>query len=250
MEENEVLESSATEEVATPQQEENTQVEETITEQGENEEITAPQQEVVEPQEQQQPQSPEVNAQYAKMRRDYEQRGMDRAIAELGLEFNGQPIKTFAEFQNAKRQEELQAEAERQGIDPKFYKDFNEMQDKVANYEKEKTFSQQDRELSQDEVRGQYYAECKDEVKEMADNFGVDLRTAFTLYIDQNLDKILSKATQKIQNETIEKINKNTKSTPGALGNPNESKTLNAWDLSDEEFKAMRENALSGGLRY
>ena len=262
MEENYV---GVTEEVALPQNDvENTDVENTydVTENndieaGLNTDFKGVEEEVAEPQNDVEntvdnvsnAQSQEMNSMFAKLRRESEQRGMDRAIAELGMNWNGEPITTYAQYQKALREQALMQEAQQQGIDPQFYTDFRNMQEEVQAYRQEKTFMEQDKELSGDSVRGQFYNSWKDEIREMATTFGVDLKTAFTLTLENKLPEILNAHYQKAQNETIKKINQNGATSVGSLSQQGDNPSVNAWDMNQEEFEKMLEKAKSGSLR-
>lgn len=194
-------------------------------------------------------QSPEENSRFAKLRREAESRGMDRVIQEMQLEWNGKPITTYADYRRALREQSLMQEAEKQGIDPQFYTDFKNMQEEVQAYRQEKTFIEQDKELSNDSVKGQFYNQWKDEIKDMATTYGVDLRTAFTLTLEEKLPEILNGQAQKIQNETIKKINENSNSSVGSLSEQGENPSSNAWTWGKDDFNKMLERAKNGELR-
>lgn len=203
-----------------------------------NEVVAEPQnvEETVDNVEQSIPQSQEENSRFAKLRRESEMRGMDRAIAEMGLEWQGQPITSYSQYQRALKEQKLMEEAQNNNIDPKFYVDFKNMQEELQGYRQEKTFMEQDRELSNDVTRGQFYNQWKDEIRDMATNYGVDLRTAFTLTLENRLGDILNNQAQKIQNETIKKINENRATSVGSLSEQGDNPSFNAWDMTSEEF--------------
>lgn len=194
-------------------------------------------------------QTQEDNARFAAIRRDAETKGMDRAVAAMGMEWNGKPIKTYAEYQRAIAEQRATEEAEKKGIDPQFYSDFQSMKSELDSYKREKTFMEQEKSLSNDPVRGQYFNEWKDEVKDIAMNYGVDLRTAYTLLLDQRLPDILSKAQQRIQNETIQNINKNASSSPGALSSETSQTKTSYMDMSKADFEAYKNKVLNGEAR-
>jgi hypothetical protein len=86
-------------EVVTPQ---NTEVVETSSEQAETTQDVS--EEVVKPQVEEKPvQSKEDNAKFAEMRRKAESEAIDKFIASQGYEFDGKPIKTKAEYDEAIR---------------------------------------------------------------------------------------------------------------------------------------------------
>ena len=83
----------------------------------------------------------------------------------------------------------------------------------------------------------------------MATTFGVDLKTAFTLTLENKLPEILNAHYQKAQNETIKKINQNGATSVGSLSQQGDNPSVNAWDMNQEEFEKMLERAKSGSLR-
>lgn len=82
--------------------------------------------EVVEPQqttEPQQKQSAEENAKYASIRREAEAKARDKTIAEMGMEWNGEPITTYDQYIKAKaeseqyaKEQQIRAEYEAKGV--------------------------------------------------------------------------------------------------------------------------------------
>lgn len=198
-------------------------------------------------------QSAEENSRYAKIRREAEQRAEQRArdmvIKEMDLTWNGKPIETYQEYQRALREQSLAEEAQKQGIDPTFYTDFKMMQEELNGYKQEKTFSTQERELSQDPVRGEFFNQWKDNIYQTATNYGVDLRTAFTLELENRLPDILQSQSKKIQNETINKIHQNSSTSTGSLSGNGGDNTVNVWDMPQQDFNAMVQKALNGELR-
>lgn len=223
-------------------------VEGLVDENGVNEEVADPQE--------RQAQTPEENAMFAKIRREAEARvreaelrARDNMIAEMGMEWNGQPIRNYDDYQRAVKEKQLMEEAQRRGIDPNAYAEAQLLREEVASYRRESLLTQQDYELSGDPVKGSLYNSWKDEIREMADRHGCDLNTAFSVMLTDRIGEVLSMNQQKIQNETISKINANQTSTPGALGSANEQPTLDAWSMSDDEFEKMKSKALNGELR-
>lgn len=217
-------------------------------ENGVNEEVAEPQEKQV--------QTPEQNAIFAKIRRESEARvreaelrARDNMIAEMGMEWNGQPIRNYDDYQRAVKEKQLMEEAQRRGIDPNVYAETQLLREEVASYRRESLLTQQDYELSGDPVKGSLYNSWKDEIREMADRHGCDLNTAFSVMLTDRIGEVLSMNQQKIQNETINKLNANQTSTPGALGTANEQPTLDAWSMSDDEFEKMKSKALNGELR-
>ena len=127
---------------------------------------------------------------------------------------------------------------------------FREEQTKLMEEtRREKMYYEQDMELSKDTTRSKFYNEWKDEVKNAAKRYGVDLQTAFSVMLYERLPDILNNMSKSTEQETIKKINQNANTSPGALGQATDLKKANAWDMSDEEFKVMQEKARRGELR-
>ena len=258
------IEMNVTEEVVSPQSAEmdNTNVSNSETTQTVNENIEGTVddvegninsnvgEDVVEPQNLDKPvQSQEQNALFAKIRREAEQKARDRVIAEMGMEWNGAPIKTYDDYQRAVREKQLMEEAQQQGLDPQFYTDFKNMQDELQNYRRNTMITQQDAELVNDPVKGELYNQWKSDVIDMANRYNTDLKTAFSVVLEERLGEVLAMNAKKIQNDTISKINENKTTTPGSLSASNEQPSLNAWDMSDNDFEKMMERASRGELK-
>lgn len=194
-------------------------------------------------------QVPEQKREIEVMVREAEIRARDNMIAEMGMEWNGKPLTNYAEYQRAIEEKRLMEEAEQRGYDPNLYAEMQMMKKEVDSYRRSSILSQQDYELSSDPVKSNIYNLWKDEIREMADRHDCDLNTAFSVMLTERIGEVLSMNQQKIQNETINKINANQKSTPGALGSANERPSLDAWSMSDDEFEKMKAKALNGELR-
>ncbi len=199
--------------------------------------------EVAEPQQEQQ--TPEQNALFAKVRRETEQKAKDAVIAEM---YGSQGIHTYTDYQKALKDHQRQQEAQQKGIDPELYSQLQTMQDELNSYKREKTMLQQEVELAKDPVKGELYNSWKDDVQAIANNFNVDLKTAFTLVLEEKLPDILGKAKAQTEQETIKKINANAQSTPGALSSESIPKA-NIWDMNSSDFNKMIEKAKRGELR-
>lgn len=220
---------------------------ETVNTESSNEEQQEVSEEVVESHAQQ---TQEDNARYAAIRRDAETKGMDRAIAAMGMEWNGAPIKTYQEYQAAMAEQKAYEEAERQGLDPAFYSKFKQMEDKLQGYEQEKVFSQQESMLQNDPIRGPLYGEWKDEIKEIASNYNTDLMTAYMLMLNERLPQILEKNKQQITNETITKLNENSTTTAGSLSDSgaNDNK-VSYKNMPQDEFEKIKKMVANGQYR-
>lgn len=252
---------NVTEEVVTPQSAEmdNTDIQETqeVTETVENTVDNVEEnvdnnvtEEVVEPQNLDKPiQSQEQNALFAKIRREAEQRARDKVIAEMGMEWNGTPIKTYEDYQRAVREKQLMEEAQQQGLDPKFYTDFRNMQDELQSYKRNSMIAQQDSELANHPVKGELYNQWKSDVVDLANQYNCDLNTAFSIVLEERLGDVLAMNTKKIQQDTISKLNENKTTTPGSLSAANEQPSTNAWEMSEGDFEKMMEKASRGELK-
>lgn len=253
------------EEVATPQEDTGMDIDTTeefsegiddsVEDLNENIEIEGANEEVADSQERQ-VQTPEQNAIFAKMRRENEARvreaeirARDNMIAEMGMEWNGRPITNYAEYQKAVEEKKLMEEAEQRGYDPNLYAEMQMMRREVDSYRRASVIAQQEHELSSDPVKGDLYNSWKYEIRELADKHNCDLNTAFSVMLTERIEEVLAMNQQKIQNETINKINENQTSTPGALGSANEQPSLDAWSMSDADFEKMKARALNGELR-
>lgn len=188
---------------------------------------------------QKQVQSQEDNAKFAAIRRETEQKAKDAVIAEMYGKSHG--IYTYADYQKAVQEQQRRQEAEQKGIDPDFYNEFQSVKDELNSYKREKTLLQQETELTNDPVKGQLYGQWKDDVKSIASQYNVDLRTAFTLVLEERLPDILSQNAKKIQNETISKINENGSTSPGQLGGGAGDNSF----FTREQVKAMSQSEVN-----
>jgi hypothetical protein len=228
----------------------NVEPQEEITEQLEQVEPTeSATEEAAEPQEgQHKPvQDAQTNAMFAKIRREAEQKAKDNMIEEMYGQTHG--IHTYAEYQRAVQEQKRQQEAEQKGIDPQFYNQFMEMQEKLNSIEREKTFIEQEAQLTSDPVKGNLYSQWKDDVKSVSQNFGVDLNTAFTLLLSERLGDILGQTSQKAQQETIQKINSNATSSPGGLSSEASHTKDSVSNMSTKDFKELQERVLRGEIK-
>lgn len=194
----------------------------------------------------QQTQTPEQNAVFAKVRREAEQRAMDKVVAEMEMEWNGKPITTYSQYQAALREKQSIEKAQQMGIDPQFYSEFEQMKQQIHMQEREKTFMQQENQLMNDPVKGQLYSKWKDDIYSMSNSYNVDLRTAFTLLLDERLGDILGQTSQQATQDTIRKINSNAVTTPGALGSEIVDTKASVKDMSKEDFGKLLDRVKRG----
>jgi len=162
-------------------------------------------------------QSKEENSKFAQIRREAEQKARDKTIAEMGMQWKDKPITTYSEYQSALNEQKAQQEAEQKGIDPEFYTQFKNMEQKLNSIEMEKTLMAQDQQLSNDPKVGSLYKEWKSDVKDIAEQYKVDLDTAFTILTRERIADVMNK--QKIQGEqsAIQGLQANAQTTPGSL---------------------------------
>lgn len=193
--------SENTQEVAEPvESQETEQVQESVTE-----EVAEPQKPV---------QDAETNAQFARVRREAEQKARDSVIAEL---YGDQGIRTYAEYQQALQRQRMAQEAEQRGIDPEFYNQFKTLEQKLNSYEQEKTLLQQDQQLANDPKYGEIYKQWKGEVVELSQKYNVDYDTAFTFLTREKLPDLINNAKTQAEQTAIQKIANNGSASPGSL---------------------------------
>jgi hypothetical protein len=193
-------------EVEVAEQPQNEEVTEQVQPQAETEEIATPQSKPV--------QDAETNAQFARVRREAEQRAKDQLIAEM---YGDQGIRTYAEYQQALQRQKMAQEAEQKGIDPEFYNQFKTLEQKLNSYEQEKTLLQQDQQLANDPKYGEIYKQWKGEVVELAQKYNVDYDTAFTFLTREKLPDLINNAKTKAEQSAIQKIAANGSASPGSL---------------------------------
>lgn len=240
------IESGNIEEVADPQAEiETTEV--TEVEQEVNPEASGNTEDVANPQ-QEQTQSAEDNARFAAMRREAErqaaQQGRDELIASQNyMDLQGNPITTEEHYNRAIREQEIFNKAKEAGQDPQQALRVAQMEQKIAAFERERMISEQERTLMDDPIRSEIYSENKSAIQDMANSYGVDLNSAYTVYLEQNFSKIIEARTQKAVNEALSKVNQN-ENTPGSLNNISEQPKVDFENMTSEEFEAYKRNIL------
>lgn len=235
-----------------------------------NETVNADNVETTTTQENEKPvQSKEKNSEFASMRRQMEQeynakqqQAVDAEYSRLyGQEFG---IHSKADYDNAvaqqEREQQIQADAERQGVSEEYIRRLKDVEDTVATTKAEKQeIANQKAELerqiamiaehetlNKDETFSDYYNEHQAEIKASAENFKVDLTTAMLLSIKDNFKAIKEGATKKAQQETIDNIIKNGKSSPGSLGSGGEQQTNTIDSMSSKDFNELINRSLRG----
>lgn len=226
----EFIESVNTEEAAEPQ--ENVQ------------EVSVENSEVAEPKP---VQDKETNAQYAAMRRETEKKAKDAVISEMYGETYG--IHTYEDYKAALDKQKAAEEAEKMGVDPDFYQQFNSMKSKLDAIEREKTLLEQDAKMRSDPARGELYKQWESDVKDKAVNYAVDLKTAFLLLLDERLPDLLSGTKTKAEQEAVKKILNNAQSSPGALGSEGAEPASSLKNMSDKDFEDLVNKVKRGEIK-
>jgi hypothetical protein len=191
-------------------------------------------------------QDAQTNAQYAKIRREAEQRAKDAVIAEL---YSSQGINTYADYQKAIQEQQRQQEAQQKGIDPEFYGQFKSMEEKLNAIEREKTMLQQEQTLSNDPKVGQLFNEWKTEVKGLAQQYNVDLDTAFTILARERIADVMASQRTKAEQEAIKGLQQNAQTTPGSIRQGGEHLKNNIKDMPSKDFNSLVQKVLNGEVR-
>lgn len=147
--------------------------------------------EVVEPQQDNKPaQTAEENAKFAAIRREAEAKARDKTIADMGMEWNGQPITTYEQYMNAKAESErlqmeqrIREEYEAKGLPDELIEELIESKKDREERKKEKE------EKAEQERKNAEYAEFFEYFK--AEN-GRDFNSA-TDVIDQEVWDMVDK---------------------------------------------------------
>lgn len=189
-------------------------------------------------------QDAETNAQFAKVRREAETKAKDAVIAEMYGQQYG--IYTYADYQKAIENQRAQEEAQRLGIDPKFYQEFSTMKNQLSSIEREKTLLSQDRMLETDPKTGELYKEWRNDIHSLADQYNVDYDTAFTFLTREKIADIMAKTQITTEQNTIKNLKQNATSSTGALGSEGANHKTGYSALTAAEKKALRDKVLRG----
>lgn len=217
-----------------------------------NEAVPSVNEEVANPQTAERPtQTQEENSRYAAIRREAEARAEQRAKDQLIAELYGQDygIYSYADYQKAMEQQRVAQEAQQKGIDPELYQTINSLQEKVSTYERKTAMIKQDETLSNDPHVGSLYKEWKNDVYAMADQYNVDLDTAFTILTRERIGDILGKTKQQTEQEVIRGLQSNASSSPGALSTERSDIKQNYNDMPKKDFDALLNKVLNGEVR-
>jgi hypothetical protein len=174
-----------------------------------------------------------------------EQRAMDKVIAEV---YGSQGINTYAQYQEAMQRQQREQEAQQKGIDPEFYGQFKSMEEKLNSIEREKTMLMQEQQLSNDPKVGALFNEWKGEVKQLAQQYNVDLDTAFTILTRERIADVMSSQRVKAEQETIKGLQQNATTTPGALGVGGQEAKQDFSKMTSKDFEELTQRALRGEL--
>jgi len=214
---------------------------------------------VAEPQQEEKPQqSQEDNAKFANMRRQIQQESDTRAQKKIDEHYDktygkSNGIHSEAKYNEAVRIQDLQAEAEKQGIDPAFYKRFNDMEEEnkatkseKAEYQRQLAQIKEHETLTKDETFSEYYGEHETEIKDNANAWNVDLTTAMMMSIKDNFKAIKEGTTKKVQQDTIKSIIKNGKSSTGSLSQGGGNSNPSVGNMPKEDFNKLLDRVRSG----
>lgn len=209
-------------------------------------------------------QTPEQNAEYARVRRESEAKAKDQVIAEMYGESHG--IYTYADYQKAIA--EQQAEQERQrlqeetGIDPNALKpifeewkksdpDFQELSKARQQNYLDNTIKEFNSEMKDLGLEFELKSLDAEELKKLpnVDKITNYVKNGYSLtdaYFLANKKDILGKKAQSVQQETINKITANGQSSPGSLGSGGETEVNSVYSMSKTDFAKMQEQVLRG----
>jgi hypothetical protein len=237
-----IIESSVNAEPVANVEPQEPQVETTV-----NESVNAEGGEVATPQQIDKPvQDAETNSMYAKIRKEAEAKAKDEAIAEMGIVWNGQPIKTYAQYKKAleeKAEYNRRNALQEQGIDPEvFDKYVNEnpmVQWAKEQMEKQKREEQQWQDFLN--VKKDFGIKEADEIPpevfKYQDDTGTSLYNAMVWY-DRNQLKTKIAEYEK-GNVTKEANNKNAASATGSLQGQG---AVTHDYISKDQFEANKSN--------
>jgi len=207
-------------------------------------------------------QDAETNRVYADMRRKIQAEAQEQSKKDIDKEYErlyseSHDIHTKADYDRIvaeqTRNEQIQAEAEKQGISEDLARRMADLEDvanttkaEKAEYQRQLAQIKEHETLSKDEVFGDYYNEHLDEIKSSAENFKVDLNTAMLLSIKDNFKSIKEGATKKAQQDTINNIIKNGKTSPGSIASTQSAGTDDIANMSSEDFNKLTERVMRG----
>jgi len=195
-------------------------------------------------------QSVDDNAKYAQVRREAESKARDKVIAEMGYEWNGQPITTYEQYSRAKTESEEQARREQladQGIDPSIIDEYvsNNPTVKWAKELQQKQQEQEKNSKEYSEFLGYFKKENGRDFDSAIDNLpqevwdmkneGKPLKDAYVYHLNSQLKTKLSEYENKLKAVETNQVNAN--STPGSVtGNGN----ADSGFITSEAFESKK----------
>jgi hypothetical protein len=105
---------------------------------------------------------------------------------------------------------------------------------------------QQEQTLSNDPKVGQLFNEWKGEVKNLAQQYNVDLDTAFTILARERIADVMASQRTKAEQEAIKGLQQNAQTTPGALNNGVVDHRTDIKAMSTTDFRKLQEKVLRG----
>lgn len=171
----------------------------------------------------------------------------DSDIAELGIEWNGQPVTTRAQMKQALAEKKIQDEAAQRQIPVEILSELqttkataNQALSKLSQYERKDALTKEAEKLSSDPVWGNFYKTHEAEIKGIADKLNCDLSTAKLLVLDQKgIPQVDEDA---IENRGIQKYLEKKKSYLPVEGSGSSPVTVVS---EPKTFKEAREGALA-----
>lgn len=158
---------------------------------------------------------------FAKRLSEMTTKAKDELIAEI---YGDSGIKTFAEYQAAKAEQEAAKKAAEQNIPVEIFKELQSTKstaqqalDKLAQYERKEAMTKEAEKLSNDEAWGDFYKANKDEIHALAEEGNVSLDVAKLLVLDKKGFPKVDEAKLKEQavKEYLEGIKKGNKPVEG-----------------------------------
>ena len=195
-------------------------------------------------------QDSQTNAAFAQMRREAEQykREVDEAnkiIADLYAEHG---INDLTALKQAYQQRKQAQEAQKVGVDPQFYQQFQTMEQKLNAIEREKTLVQQDTALASDPNLGELYKQFKPEVQQLANQYSVDYDAAFTLILREKLPTLLSGTKTQAEQSAIQKLTQNAQASTGSLSGGDVDHNTSIAKMPKSDFSKLVEQVKRGEI--
>jgi hypothetical protein len=215
-----------------------------------------------------QTQTPEQNAEFARVRREAESRARTQALDEFiqkeGYEYDGRPITTYAEYERVQaeiEQENQRAQYQQQyGIDPKSVqplidKALENHPAVIAAKEQENVMIRNNAAIELSKVAQSLG--ISQEIKTWEDVEKLPKWESIKQGIMKNLDivqaaklayfdDVITSTSTKVQQDTINKITANGQSSPGSLTGGAETQSKTVSQMTSEEFNKLLDRVKSG----